>query len=81
MEELRERYKFVNQYSSILDSPEPDNALLLSGVSTDPNILMTAIQSPLELSPPLENFTMIDVKGNDTLEPGWDSLEDQINID
>jgi len=79
MKEIRERYQFVPKYTSILDSPDSCNALQLSGVSTDPNILISTIPSPLESSPALENF--IKIETNRIEEKEWDSLDDYINID
>jgi hypothetical protein len=81
MHELRERYKFVHQHSRLLNSPDPDNALHLSGVSRDPNILMSTIVSPWDLSSAPDSFIMIETTGNTIKEEGWDSLEDRIDID
>jgi hypothetical protein len=81
MHELRERYKFVHQHSRLLNSPDPDNALHLSGISRDPNILMSTIVSPWDLSSAPDSFIMIETTGNTIKEEGWDSLEDRIDID
>jgi hypothetical protein len=81
LEELRERYKLVHQYTTLLDSPDSSNALHLSGVSTDPSIIISTIPSLLESTSPQEDYSMIEVTKNSIKEKGWDSLEDHITID
>ena len=81
LEELRERYKLVHQYTSLLDSPDSNNALHLSGVSTDPNIIITTVPSPLESTSPQENYIMTEITKETIAEKEWDSLEDYITID
>ena len=81
LEELRERYKLVHKYTSLLDSPDSSNALHLSGVSTDPNNILTTVPSPLESMSPREDYSMIEITRETIEEKGWDSIEDHITID